>query len=304
MKAELLNITAAEYHAGTFCETACYSNSIGKVLLSKSPLHAKLAHPKLNPDYEGDDATKFAVGKVAHAALLEGLDICVVVDAADWRTNDAKAERDQAYLAGKVPLLRKQFDQVKEMVEAAHKQIEACPDLGGIKLSDGKSEQTILLSDGDTRIKMRLDWLKNDSSLILDYKSTDIANPESWMKSISAMGGDTQAALYTRGVEVLTGKKPAFVFAIQETEAPYAMYFVGMGPEYLDYGQRRSNHAIRVWKSCMATNRWPAYDKRIMYPELPGWVEGSFLEREMIEAGEILANVSKVDFFAGDMVQA
>jgi hypothetical protein len=284
MKAELLNISADDYHAGTFCSAPCYSNSIGKVIISQSPKHAWMRHPMLNPNYEGEDESKFAIGSAAHAALLEGMDICTVIDAPDWRTNAAKEARDLAYLSGKIPVLQKQYEAIARMVSSAHVHIQACSELGGIKLSDGKPEQTILLTgQTDLHIKMRLDWLKNDNSLILDYKTTDIANPDAWMRSISQSGYDMQAALYTKGVELLASNRPKFVFAIQEATPPYAMYFVGMSDQYLEYGQQRSTRAISIWRNCIESNRWPAYTDRIMWPELPPWVEGQWIEKEAMQ---------------------
>ena len=294
MKAELLNISEEAYHSNAFSSTPCYSNSIGKVLLNKSPLHAWIKHPLLNPDYEGDNEEKFALGTVAHAAILQGLDVCKPMDYADYRTGDAKEDRDAAYLAGKIPMLRKQYDEVKIMVEKGTKQINACKGLLGLQLDNGKPEQTILLTKDETLIKMRLDWLSNDGSIIMDYKTTDIASPDQWMRSISQNGYDMQAALYKKGVEVLTGKMPDFVFAVQETKAPYAMYFVGMNPQFLDFGESRTNRALNMWESCIKLNKWPAYDNRIMYPDLPGWSEAQWQEKEaMLEYDNKSSGIGK-----------
>ena len=291
MKAELLNITEAAYHANEFSQIPCYSNSIGKILLNKSPQHAWLNHPLLNPDYEAGSEEKFALGTVAHAALLQGLDVCKPLDYADYRTGDAKAERDSSYLAGKIPMLIKQYEEVQLMVDSAGLQITKA--LGG--LVAGKAEQTILVSDDDlTLIKMRLDWLSVEKNMIIDYKTTDIASPEQWMKSIAQNGYDMQAALYTKGVEVLTGKAPDFVFAVQEVKAPYSMYFIGMNPQYLEFGQSRNNRALAMWENCVRINQWPSYDNRIMYPDMPGWVEAQWQEKEaMLEYDNKSSGIGK-----------
>ena len=68
----------------------------------------------------GDERTTEALnfGQAAHAHVLtEGAGI-VVVEAADWRTNDAKAQRDAALAAGRIPILPKHRRQVEEMARA------------------------------------------------------------------------------------------------------------------------------------------------------------------------------------------
>jgi hypothetical protein len=303
MKAELVNITEAEYHSNSFSKLPFYSNSIGKIILSKSPKHAWLEHPLLNPAYEADNDTKFALGTVAHAALLQGLDVCEIIDAPDWRTNAAKELRASAYASGKTPLLAHNFIEVKKMVAAAKLQIESNKELG-VNLEDGKGEQTILMQANDVNIKTRIDWLSNDRKLIIDYKTTDIGSPSQWIKSIASNGYDMQAALYSDVVEALTGIEPQFVFCVQETSAPYAMYFVSLPPQFIDYGKQRNNRAINIWQNCLTSGRWPMYDNQIMWADLPAWAEGEFVMQEALRSEskeEVFKKFSKEAFLFGSV---
>jgi hypothetical protein len=60
----------------------------------------------------------FDLGHAAHAAVLGvGLEL-VVVDADNWMTKAAKAERDAAYAEGKCPILAKEKAAVDAMAEA------------------------------------------------------------------------------------------------------------------------------------------------------------------------------------------
>lgn len=282
MKAELVEISEKDYHENAFSKKPAYSNSIGKLLITKSPLHAFLKHPLLNPDYEEEEKSKFDIGKAAHAMLLTGEDNTTVLEFKNWQTKASKEARDEAYAEGKTPLLVEQHNRVKEMVFKAQMQIETCPDLGGLKLSDGKGEQTILMESGDTLIKTRLDWLSNDRKVILDYKTTEALDPEAWMRQIPYLGYDMQSAIYSKCVEELSGVKPTFVFCIQETSAPHQMYFVSLPPQYIEYGQSRVNRALTIWAECMASGEWRGYDQRIMYPEIKPYVEAEWLEKEAI----------------------
>lgn len=286
MKAQIVQMTADEYHGNSFDAMPHYSNSIGKVMISKSPRHAWLDHSLLNPNFERTQKSAFDMGSAAHSALLEGVDICEVIKHPDWRTDNAKRLRDEARKAGRIPILEKDYPALAAMVSAAQEAIATCPDLGGLRLSDGKPEQTILLNDGQIGIKMRLDWLADDREIILDYKTTEIASPDDWMRSIHKSCLDMQAGLYTKGVELISGKEPTFIFMVQETNPPYPVYFIGMAGQYLQHGIEKTNKALQVWRNCMQTGIWPAYTNRVMYADLPPYVEAQWQEKEEIEQYE------------------
>ena len=67
-----------------------------------------------------DADSRFDLGTAVHAVLLEGrADLIVSVDAADWRTNAAKAQREDARKEGKLALLAHHADRVLEMAAIA-----------------------------------------------------------------------------------------------------------------------------------------------------------------------------------------
>jgi hypothetical protein len=49
-----LDVAANDYHADP-CPAPSFTQSIAKVLLEKSPAHARLAHPRLCPPVAADD---------------------------------------------------------------------------------------------------------------------------------------------------------------------------------------------------------------------------------------------------------
>jgi len=287
-------IPADEYH-----DSPGLSASLAKTLLAKSPLHAWLESP-MNPARSRQDASRLDIGTAAHAALLEGLDVVTVCDFGDWRTKDSKAARDEARAAGKIPLLTHQYAQVRDMVTVARDALAGCPDLNGIKWEDGKAEQSIFWSPGnDVRCRSRLDWLANDHSLILDYKTTELG-PDSWIRSIPKMGYDIQAAFYLRGLEAqretTDTKKTDFVFMVQEAEAPYMVYFVGLPAAYLEIGAAKVQIAIDRWTACMERGEWPGYEKRIMWADCPSWAiadveEKMSMQEEWLKAAFLFGRV-------------
>lgn len=280
----ILAVSAQEYHADP-CVTPSLSASIAHILCTGSPAHARMAHPRLNPDYRSKETAHFDLGTAAHALLLEGRDAVAVIDADDWRTKAAKEARDEAREAGKIPLLEAQFYDVRAMVGSAHEQLARFDGIVPFFV-DGKPEQPIAWQEkGGVRCRSLIDWLHDDYRTIDDYKTTSrSANPEQWTRSLFSFGGDIQAAFYRRGVKAVFGREPEFRFVVQETFPPYALSVIGVGPDVLLMADKKIDYALSVWKRCLEDDHWPGYPQRVCYAELPAWEEYRWLEREEREA--------------------
>jgi hypothetical protein len=261
-------VPADKYHADP-CEQPSLSSSIAKILLTQSPMHAWLAHPRLNPKYRPDESSRFDLGSAAHALLLEGEDRMVVVDASDWRTKAAQAERDDARTKGMFPILRHQFHDVTNMVQEARKFI-ASTELAGI-FENCKAEQTCVWTDGEIHCRARLDWLTDDRLVILDYKSTDDARPETFIRQIARMGYDLQAEFYVKAVEECAQVSPTFVFLAQEITAPYSCSLVGLSNAYREIGKAKVGGAMDRWARSISSGKWPAYSAAVHYAEPSAW---------------------------------
>ena len=256
---------AAAYHADP-CSEPSLSSSIAQVLIDKSPRHAWLQHPRLNPAYKPDEDSRFDLGSAAHALLLEGANAKIaVIDAADWRTKGAKEQRDQARASGLFPILAKHDYALKAMVKAAHEAIEES-ELKGI-FQDGKPEQTVIWREAGVWLRCRPDWLANDHRIILDYKTAENAEPEQFSRQIERMGYDFQAAFYSRSFP----KPPAFIFLAQEIEPPYDCSLHGLSEAAIQIAAFNVERAINIWRGCMIRGKWPGYDKRIHYAEPTTW---------------------------------
>ncbi|MCR4341997.1 MAG: PD-(D/E)XK nuclease-like domain-containing protein [Gemmatimonadaceae bacterium] len=281
-------ITADAYHRDDVCDQPSLSASLAHILCTSSPAHARIAHPRLNPDFERHEEEKFDTGTVAHALLLQGEDVAVIVDAPDWRTNAAKEERDAARAAGQIPLLAKHWDAVRAMVAATREQldkIEVSPAL----FTDGKPEQTLIWEDDGVMCRARIDWLHDDLSAIDDYKTSKAsANPESWSRTLFGIGADMQVAFYLRGLAAVAGAAVAGMadwrFVVQETYPPYALSVVSLSPDVLALADAKVEWAIQLWKQSLASGEWPAYPTRVCWAELPPWEEARWMEREAREA--------------------
>ncbi len=281
-----LELTGEQYHADELGHgQLSLSRSVAHILCTQSPAHAWTAHPKLNPNYRPVEDPKFDVGVVVHEMLLGGEVRLAVVDAPDWRTKVAQEARVVARAEGKTPLLAHQWAEVQEMAEAVRDQIEGWNiELDPPLLTDGQAEVCVTWEDEGVVCRARLDWYRDDRLAIDDLKTTTrSASPEEW--SMFSFGGDLQAFMYTRAVEVITGITPAFRFIVCETEPPYAVTVVMPGPDVLTLARKKFAYAAAVWRRCLETGEWPAYPLKAATVELPAWLENKWLlkeEREMV----------------------
>ena len=262
------------------------SASIAHLLVTKSALHAWTAHPRLNPHYQQIESAEFDYGRAAHSVLLEGSESpLVVVEADDWRKKEAKELRDKARAEGRIPLLVRQVYKVRAMVKVARDYI-ASSELAGI-FEDGLPEQYIEWQEGQTRCTGRLDWLRGDKRLVMDYKTTQSANPASFVGMAVGYGYAMQEAFYRRGVKAVHGKEPAFVFLLQEKEPPFACSLVAFDPAMQEIGDQQAAHALAIWGTYMARNEWPGYSPRIAHLEPPQWHAARAEEMDsLLEQGE------------------
>lgn len=247
------------------------SATVAHQLVSRSALHAWYAHPRLNPNYQQEESADFDYGRAAHSLLLEGdTSRLVVIEAEDWRKKDAKEARDRARSEGKTPLLARQMAKVRAMVSAAEEFVAASelPDL----LADGDAEHPLHWQEGQTHCRARLDKITADRLRVMDYKSTESANPSSFIGKAVAYGYAMQEAFYRRGVKAVYGREPQFVFLLQEKEPPFACSIVAFDPALQEIGDRQAEYALALWGTSMATGKWPGYPRRVAYLEPPAWL--------------------------------
>lgn len=275
-------ISAEDYHADP-CPAPSLSSSMAKIIYNRTPLHAWKAHPRLNPNFEADTADKFDMGSAAHALILGDPKHFEIIDAADWRTKEAKAARDAARAAGKIPLLTEQWDRVNTMVTFGLTQLAHHGDARGA-FTKGKPEQTLIWQEDGIWCRARLDWLPESGSIFHDYKSTDAsASPDAWQRILFSLGFDIQAAFYRRGIRALgLCENPEFKFIVQETDDPFALCVIGLMPGAIDLADsKKVAEAIRRWKWCLTNGRWPGYPNRTCYVDAPAWHETEVLAREV-----------------------
>lgn len=267
---QLLTMTAAEYYADP-CETPSLSQSIANTLLSRSPLHAWLQHPKLgNKPKESTKAMDR--GTIIHGLLLEGKAAGIEVhDFKDWRTKDSQAAKAASEEAGRIAVLKKDFAVYEAAAEAIRKQLDAV----GIKFV-GESEKVALwaeTADDGTPVQCRglFDhWILGS---IIDLKTTENAHPDKVRNSYITNGYDIQAAAYRSAAKAIFPDLAAihFVNIFAEMEDPWPVTFIVPDNDMLALGKSRWRRAVNLWAKCLKSNDWPCYATEPIALSPPKW---------------------------------
>jgi hypothetical protein len=246
------------------------SKSGAKLLLPPS-CPAKFAYVR---EHGAKPKRAWDFGHAAHRKVLgRGAEVAVA-DFGDWKTNAAKKIRDDAYAAGRVPILRKEEKAVDEMADA----IRSHPLAGRLLSPDaGVNEASFFWIDEPTGVwrRARLDrftWL-GDQLVVVDLKTCESADNESCRKTLANLGYAMQDDTYTTAVRALElHDDPAFLFVFVEREPPYLVNVVGCADDVIAYGRRLNEKALRIFAECSATDTWPGYGSEITYLSLPGYV--------------------------------
>lgn len=269
----VLKLPAVEYHADAGSDVPTLSSSIAVQLVTRTPAHAYLSHPKLNPSFAApEDKKAWDLGTFAHALLLEGYSAAHVVEGYDnWRTNDAKAEAAQAREAGKIPMLRHEFDEASTMVDTAREQIETW-NIDPPLLNAGAPELTLRWDENGVACRCRPDWLRDDHLAVDDIKTARTADPDYFSrKTVYEYGYDIKAAMYLRGVKAEFGVDARWRWIVIEKTAPYLVSVVEPNDEVLQVGNAKLDRALEIWRDCLSSGLWPGYGPDTHIADLPVW---------------------------------
>lgn len=270
--ARILRVSADEYHA-----LPGFSSSVAKVLIERSPAHAKAAAGKA-PTKAMDRGT------IIHRLVLGRGKEFSVIQYSDWRTKVAQTQRDDARAQGLVPVLAHDFEDYNLAAESIRVQLAD----RGINL-DGESELAIEWTEqtphGPVECKGMLDHCWPETGIILDLKVTENASPSAIERTAENFGYAIQYAAYTRALIALDpdlAGRVAFAFAFCEPEPPYAINLTEPDGVFQQLGTQRWLRAVNAWAECTAKNHWPSYGSAVNPITSPSWA----LSREGFTADE------------------
>lgn len=271
------NISADEYHADP-CDRPSLSSSIAKIIVSQSPEHAWLAHPKLGGE-PFEPSEKMDMGSLHHALLLRENRKVALIPHKDFKTNEAKALRKSAREQGALPILECKLVDAKTAADAIRVKLRA---KYGVELT-GKSEVVIIwdeTADDGTLVRCRgqIDHLILPH--IYDFKMTADASPEAVESRISQLEYQIQGAAYVSAIEKLVpefaGRVTFELFNCEPTK-PHGITRADFAGSMRQLGSMKWRRAVNTWARCLRTNEWPDYPAETLHVEAKPWQ----LDREM-----------------------
>ena len=284
MSARILTITDADYFADKILpDTPTLSQSIAKLMLDHSPLHAWANHPRLGNCAEKESTVALDDGTLMHHMMLGvGAANVTVIDADNYRTKDAQALRDAALAAGSTPVLAHKFNALK----AGSKMMrDRLADAGvDLDLFDAaQTEAAVLWHEDGVACRGKMDKLHVERRIIFDVKKSRNAHPMACARHMLNYGYDLQWAAYTSGVEALTGAhgEVDMQFIFIEDVAPYAVTVGRPDGIMRELGMKKWKKAISTWKECLASGKWPGYATAPVRLEAPTWAISQQMESEM-----------------------
>jgi hypothetical protein len=279
------DMAAADYHADP-CAEPSLSSSIANLLLTKTPAHARLAHPRLNPSFKAPSNAAMDLGSVAHEILLgkgAGFEISPFDD---YRTKEARTWRDDALARGVIPIKAGDHDRAQQMADAVREKI-VCTRDAVRAFWGGRVETVIVWRDADAVCRAMIDWLSEESFQVYDLKTTGTGLSDRALQSKIASGLDVQAAFYLRGLEHVMpdhAGRFAWRWVFVEDEEPFESRIIELDATTRALGDRKCSWAIETWKRCLWANDWPGYPRKIERLEYPAWAENAWLAREVAES--------------------
>ncbi|MFL6141608.1 MAG: PD-(D/E)XK nuclease-like domain-containing protein [Labedaea sp.] len=266
------DIPAEAYHADPVAGGSLSSTGARKLLPPSTP--AQFRHWV---DEGSAPSRVFDFGHAAHKLVLGAGPELAVIDAADFRTKAARAERDEAHASGQVPLLAHEHEVVVAMAEALLRHEDAA---ALFAVGTGHPEQTLVWQDPETGVwcRARLDWLpvlQGGRRLLLpDYKSAAHADRVAFERAMAEHGYHQQAAWYLEGARqlALTGRDAGFVFVVQEKSAPYLVNLVEPDVVALRWGAIQNECAREIYRRCSESGQWPGY-RGVELAALPAYAE-------------------------------
>lgn len=289
------NLTPKEYHSDPV-EVPSLSATIAKELIHRSPKHAWLKHPRLGGAQEDDEeasdpsASKAKLlGELVHRLVLgKGADI-VTIDADSYRTTLAKAERDAALAAGRIPVLAHKLPEAQAAANACRAQLD---EMGlDYVFSDGLKESVLVWREDGTWFRAMLDNLiideKTKMAEIWDLKTVGrSSHPDACAKQITDMGYDLSLAFHRRGLAALRPELAGRIrmrWIFLEVKPPFAATPVELNGEWDLLAEHNCARAIARWRTCIAEDRWPFYADQVVRLEPKPWQMADLLASQPME---------------------
>jgi hypothetical protein len=273
------DIPSDDYVQDRLCLQPTLSSSIARVLIDRSPAHARHAHPRFNPQpREFSRVANF--GSAVHAMVFGGAHV-VTINADAYTTKLAREQRDAVLTDGNIPLLREEADRASDV---SHVVTRAMIELTSKPLD---YEHTVIFKmAGHAWCRSRPDAISHDRRTLVDLKVTG-TNARDCNRQFFSQGYDMQAAFMERAADSLDldgiGKREIFYLFV-ESEPPFGYSFLDVSEGTLQIARKKVNAAINLWSRCMEQDSWPSYQSSRTLTSRPTYEETAWLIREEDDA--------------------
>jgi hypothetical protein len=293
----IYDMSPEEYHADP-CPEPSLSRGIAHLIHDRSPLHAHHAHPRLGGNGGIVASKAMDAGSAVHSLMLDKGDGIVTLKGRygpkhklaglpfrDFKTDAARDERDALREAGHIPVLEHELSDIHRSVAAIARNLRWHQD-GPDFFAPGRSEAVVIWREGDTWLRCMVDRLPDDPTAPpYDLKLTEMsaAPGGSWERRLQSLYA-FQDAFYRRGIKAVRGiLPPPMRFVVVERDAPHGVSVMAAAPSLQDVAERQVERAIKVWRQCLADDRWPGYSPFTAHVEAPAWMVSAEDERELRE---------------------
>lgn len=268
------DLPAADYHAvKALSATGAWelANECPAIYWHRSPF---------NPDAARSETGKpMDIGTALHLAVLEPerlADRTIEVDAADWRTKEARDVRDRAYGAGLVPLLVKDLALVGRLARA----LRANPFVAELLDGAGTEISYFWTSEDGVPCKARADIVSRDGTMLADLKASASASPPFFQRQAFSAGHFLRSPWYADGWQHVTGKRAGYRYIVVSREEPHLVTVAELDERAIEWGRMTIRRALELFRRCRKQDRWPPYCEEPVSLSLPGWAEYQLADRE------------------------
>lgn len=231
---------------------------------AKSPAHFKHWQTEAR---EPTEAMKF--GAALHASLLEPDKLAVQSGGTTWRTKGFKEFEHEN--PEKVCVPEEVFKNIELMSTSLLSNITVKN-----MLARAAKETELFWEDNDYsfKCKCKLDMLfvKNNTAIIADIKTTDDATPQAVSRTIANYKYHWQAYWYSYAVrQVRRVKDVKFFWIFVEKKPPYSVGLYEPDAEMLDVASRQIQELLPDYAECLEADYWPSISSQTQTISLPRW---------------------------------
>lgn len=124
----------------------------------------------------------------------------------------------------------------------------------------------------DIACKMRCDLLTMDGKVIVDLKTTQDSEQESFSKKFFSLGYWMQAAHYIATARAAGLPVERFIFIAVESSPPFSVALYELDDKSLQKAFQIRQRLLETLADCIATGKYPSHSKGINRLTMPNWL--------------------------------